>query len=298
LAQVDTLRDVANPTPSPRPSPAAGPRRFLRGCLIGLGALMTAITVLILGLWLAVRTAPAEYAPMTEPAAIDRSAIRAEDELVRLRNWIAATLATEARRGANRTPRTPVEQAGESFTLTLSDTDLTALGLKWARLDGYEQQYQQYLTNPTLRFTNGGVVLAGTSAAGPVLSIRFGLGLEGEQLRVRLESLRAGRMPIPKAIIGQVRERMMEEIAARSRQWKLDARLDARGLGNTAFTLAVAARLAQAVLSDQPTDSALMIPIDDRRSLPVRITALTSDAGTLTVTLNVVPFERRSQLRP
>lgn len=240
-------------------------------------------------------------ARVTDPAAIDAGARRVEDKLVEARNWAAAVAAKEARdrKGATSSRRPAGEEPAAEFELTFSAEELTSFLLKWTRVQGWEEQYRQYVTDPAVGVESGGLTVAGRVTGMPVvMSIRLRPVLTAESLRLRLESVRGGRLPLPVSVARGQLTRLDGPLSRSLDRWKRDARLDDRGLANTALALATSGRLLLAGVRDMPTDAVIALPVDERRSVLVRlIDVATAPDGVRLKARPLTPDERAAWLR-
>lgn len=284
------------PSSAAPPVPAKG--RWRRR--LGVAALLLVGAAVVAGGLLVGR--PGWYtARVTDPAVIDAGARRVEDKLVEARNWAAAVAAKEARdrKGATSSRRPVGEEPSAEFELTFTAEELTSFLLKWTRVQGWEEQYRHYVTDPAVGVEAGGLTVAGRVTGMPVvMSIRLRPELAGETLKLRLAAVRGGRLPLPTSVATSQLARLDGPISRSLDRWKRDARLDDRGLANTALALATSGRLLLAGVRDTPTDAVLALPVDERRSVLVRLTDVsTGPEGVRLKARPLTPDERAAWLR-
>lgn len=278
--------------------------KILIGALAGSAVLLLLVTG---GVWLRARSAPAWYRPPTDPQAVDRSARQFEDRLVEVRNTAAAIAAAEARARRSANPQASTPQTGE-FELRLPAGEATAFLLKWAKLEGWEARYSQWVEEPMVTVEGGCVVVGGKLAGVPGLGggvagvhLRPELSENGEAIRLTLDRVTVGGLTLPSALISGQLARARDPLARGVQRWSADARVDANGLTNFPTALALAGRVVLGTIDGKGAEPVLSLPVDDRRGVLVRVTAVRvegrGEAGVVVVRGRpVAPGERSGVL--
>lgn len=286
-----------------------------------VGVVLLLVVVVLVGVW-QVRGVPWWYVPVGDGGVIDRDSRQLEDRLVVLRNEAGAIVAAEARarlaqaastRGAGKGSSTrggvgQVPAVGGELVLVVPPSELTAFVLKWARLNGWEEGYQQFVSDPTVSIVERRVVFAGRvkQAGGAVVSVHVrpvftddgaagGVGGVGK-VALLVERVTVGRMPVPVSwVMGEVvkeRGRLVGEVE----RWGKDARLDSRGMANSAMTLELGGKLLLGVVDQVAVAGVVALPGEDGRGLPVYVTGVSVEGGVLTVRARAVPVGERRRV--
>jgi hypothetical protein len=260
------------------------------------------VVVVVLGLGITallayrrVQAVPVWYRQMMNPEQIDRAAQRAEDKLIESRNWAGAIAAAEARASRGNTRPSPMPVA-EEFSVRVSDEELNAFFLKWARLNGWDRQINQYVADPVVATHDGAIVLAGKmkDLGGVLLSMHFKPVLEGDKFAMRLVRVTGGQLDLPTSKAQEQLDKMKGPLGEATDRWRRDARLDSKGQANSALTLAALGRVAMSILTREPVEAVAFLPVDDRRSVPVRLTRVNVVDGHIEVAARPVPAEERA----
>lgn len=245
-----------------------------------------------------VSATPIWYQRLTDPEKIDVAAARAEDKLVESRNWAAATAAQEARlaRGVTRPQRGAPEMAPppEELTLRVSDEELNAFFLKWSKLQGWEENLAKYVTDPVLATHDGAIVIAGKvkgtpALEGTVVAMHFTPSLKDGQFTMALTRVTGGRLDLPVSAVEDQLKRGQDALGEALTRWRRDAKLDSRGQANSALMLTAAGRVMMSVLTHEPVEAVAFLPVDDRHSVPVRLTRVVVEKGGIELAAKAVP---------
>jgi hypothetical protein len=254
--------------------------RRLRRILLwsSVPAIVLACAGLVLGLLLL--STPAYYRPPAmEPAALESSARQVEDKLIDLRNAAAE-----------------VPPAG-SLVVTFGQEELNAFVLKWSELNALRGQYERFVRRPMVAFEPGRLIFAAEASAGPtevILSLHAGLRLDPSAgLVLSVESVRAGRIPLPEAAWGEAIASLRGEMARQLPGWQRGARLNRSGWANEDAVKAVYARLILDALAGRGSSPVVIIPVSSGRGVPVRVSGLELRDGTTTLTLIPLPAGER-----
>ena len=241
--------------------------------------------------WLLVRRTPAWYGPETRTPAQRATAARTvEDTLVRLHNWSAV----RAQPSAATAP-------AATYPLSFTDAQLDAFFDKWAAFRDRRATIEQYVHDPRLVVQDGHLILVGQlKETGLVVSlfIQPAVAADG-RLRLTLDRVVAGVVPVPDAFFAAQRASLERTLAADLPAAQAAARLDADGLANGPAATASMNQMLLAMLRGQPAEPVVFVPVTAAGAsplLPVRVTAVTAQDHTLTLTAQAMTLAERRAL--
>ncbi len=117
---------------------------------------------------------------------------------------------------------------------------------------------------------------------------------------VRLEKVTVGLLRVPVGWVEAAMKSGAARVSAEVGRWRVDARLDERGRGNSAMVLASGGRLLVGVLRGEGVEGAGFLPMDDRRGLGVKVVGVAVEGegaeGVLRLRLRVVGKADRTGL--
>ncbi len=235
-------------------------RRWLRWTCVALAA---AGLVALAGLWLALAHVPGWYQPMIVPPS-EYQIVR--DDLVMAAEEFSTALV-----------------AGEPFRFALTQQELNEwISARWQIWPAAEEWVPRWLAEPMVVFKPDRIIVAGTLERGwlrTVASLHLRVIAEADALRVRLEGLHGGSLPVPATMI----EKQLAEFAGQTQE-----RL-ARGQASPQAKAVNAAELEQS------------IALPNEFTWPngrydFRIEAIDVDDGRIIVTVR--PLGQRRKARP
>jgi hypothetical protein len=197
--------------------------------------------------------------------------------------------------------RAVATQPSRPLRVDFTEEELNASFQKWDQLYGWTQRYQAYVQNPTVVLHDGRLVLAGNSKElGTVVSLHFEPKLTKDgQLDLRLERVLAGRLPIPQTFLEKYRNSAMSKLQAALPDLQRKAQMKPDGSANSEAMAAAMGKLFLHVLAEEPAEPVIFLPVGQSRSVPVRLTDVSIDDQTQTLSLTVKPLnaaERASLL--
>lgn len=229
------------------------------------------------------------------------AADRAEKKIIRTREWVNDLWVSEhrsIRAGATGAATAPAAtRPADPFTVSFTEHELNAFSEKWSRT--WDQRYRETLTDPVVIFREDRIILAATlTDLGAVAGFHFYPRInEQGQLRLTLESVRAGRLPMPEMVWAGQRDRAIEGLRRRLPDWQRGARIEPNGVANPDAVAAHMTKLLFDVLAGRPHEPVLFIPFaDDGRAVPVRLTAMQIADGQLTLTVESMTADERTAL--
>ena len=279
-------------------------RKWIKRSLLGIAVVLTAAAAL--SYW-AFKGTPAYYQrPQLSAQERADAATRAEQKFIRTREWANDLWAGEQRSlvagqgGSATKPATfaATARAGEPFTVSFTEHELNAFFEKWSK--SWEQRYQQHVRDPAVVLRDGRIILLGTLVdAGTIASFHFRpLVDDADQLRLTLESVRAGRLPMPEMVWAAQRDRLVAGLQRRLPAWQRGATIAPNGVANADAVAAHMSKLLLDVLERRPREPVLFLPFeDDGRAVPVRLTDVRVAEGELTLTVEpMTPADRAGLL--
>ena len=185
----------------------------------------------------------------------------------------------------------------DPFTVSFTQRELNALGDDWR--GEWEHRFEETLNDPVIILREDRIILAGTMTdLGAVASLHLFPRIDEQgQLLLTLESLRAGRLPMPEMLWAAQRDKLVAELRRRLPDWQRDAQIEPNGVVNADAVAAHLSKLLFDVLARRPREPVLFIPVkDEGRAVPVRLTAVQVTEGELTLTVESMTADERTAL--
>jgi len=190
-------------------------------------------------------------------------------------------------------------QPAGALQLVLSEDELNAFFDKWDKSFGWSRRYDRYIADPQIVLHDHHIILAAdVKEMGMLVSVHFEPVLENEKLRLRVVNVLGGQLPLPQAVWGGYRQKLEQSLREKIPQWRAGAKIGPDGANGDAVYVAMAELLAH-VLNDEPAEPFIFVPYSARhadRYLPVRLTDVSIDNQTLTLTGEPVPPPQRAAL--
>jgi hypothetical protein len=192
----------------------------------------------------------------------------------------------------------PVEAATQPALLTLSFTqdELNATLWKWS--GPYKANYERYVTDPFISLQTGTITLMATSPEfGRVLSAGFEPKIDEKgMLHCDLGSLKLGSLPLPEGVLSSKREKLEAALMAKLPQWQTGAKIDATGVANSDAKAADLSKMILQLLHHEPSPAVIFVQNDAKHTIPVRLTKVTVEEGSLTITVQPMTAGERGEL--
>lgn len=233
----------------------------------------------------------------SDPKQMAAAAHRAEQQVNRTLSWAADQ---QAHADSVRAGLPASTQPARTFEISLTQDELNGFFQKWDSTFGWAHHYDSYLSDPQIIVRDGQLILAATvKAKGWVVSINFSPRLEDGKLKMPVERVRAGRLPLPQAFWETYRVRLESKLGQKLPAWKARAQIRSDGTANGDTVAAAMSELLLDSLQDRAAPAVLFLPYDvrsSRRSLPVKLTQLRIVDNTLTLSLEPMPVAERTAL--
>jgi uncharacterized protein YpmS len=218
------------------------------------------------------------------------AANRADQKLLDLFTWAASARAQQLRK-INGIAK-PGEQPIGAKTVTFDEDEINSFATSWNSpgKTALEHRISHYFTDGRVVLEPDSLILVGQCPAFNTLaSAEFNPRIDGQgNLRVDLDSLRAGMLPVPQSAMGgqllRLRELLRQQLFVESPAIRIDS-------AQTANSAALAASWLQLLLrslTDRAADPILIIPFDLSdlsRGFPAKLTDVKIVEGQITLTL-------------
>lgn len=264
---------------------------FKRLLLIAALFLAGMIVLAAIGFGLS-RKRPAIYRPYVFDAArqqvINQKAV---DKLLATRHLVATNWSQQVQ--AQRAGTTRPIQA-EPRTVTFSEEELNAF-----LQHNFKDALASYVREPGIFLAPGKVVLAGEvpQAGASVLSFHFEPRIEeNDQLRMNLANCYIGSARVPRSVFGSHLEKVRASIESRMPGWQKYAAFDRAGAANDAAAYAAMGKLVLSILDDTTADNVVFLADEGGRQLPLRLTDILIEAGSITLTIEATTADERKAI--
>jgi hypothetical protein len=221
--------------------------------------------------------------------------------MIETHNWAAEARAREtAKARGTLSTRAATRPFAAGNTLSFTADELNAFFQKWSPPAKWDPQVRRYISDPVLILHDERLILAGTvTNLGAVVSLHFEPMLDEKgMLHLQLRRVLAGKLPLPSSLWEGQRQRLADSVKGKLPNFQRLARMDSTsGATNGAGVAAAMTKLLLSVLSDQPADPVVFLPLDDKRGLPAKLTAVRIADGALNLTVEAItPREREEFL--
>jgi hypothetical protein len=276
-------------------------RKWIKRSLLGIAVVLTAAAAL--SYW-AFKGTP-EYYHRPQLSAQERSdaANSAIKKFGNTKEWANSLWVTEQRTindGAPSTGAPTTQAAQQPFTVSFSEHELNAFFQDWSPTLGWADKLATYVKEPAVALRTDRIIVVGTLVdIGAIASFHFQpLIDDAGQLRLTLESVRAGRLPMPDIVWAAQRDRLVGGLQRRLPAWQKGATIAPNGVANRDAVAAHMSKLLFDVLERRPREPVLFLPFeDDGRAVPVRLTDVRVGDGELTLTVEpMTPADRAGLL--
>jgi hypothetical protein len=216
------------------------------------------------------------------------------ETLSQVREMEAYAAATAA--AADPDDKRPVAaQPADKLKVTFTEAELNAAFRKWDRLYGWTERYRSHVRNPSIVLHDGRIIVAGESTElKSIVSLHFEPRLEPkDQLTLSLESILAGRLPVPQAFLEKYRTSARSRLQAALPNLQDKAELQKDGSANSEAMAAAMAKLFLRALANEPGEPVLFLPVGDQRSVPVKLTAVGIEDKELSLTVKPLNAKER-----
>jgi uncharacterized protein YpmS len=249
---------------------------------------------------------PSGYLPRLLTAA-DREAAAKRLELEKLPQLLnlanqAQANAASAHRAQARGEDAPAASTRPIAPVTVTFTQDEINASLWKQVERYKSTYERYLSDPYVVLDEGAIVLMGkVPEFGRVASAYFEPRLdENGMLRCDLTSLKLGSLPLPEGLLTKQRQKVETALRSRLPEWQTKADIGPTGVINADGRAAALGQLVIRLINRQPSPAVVFLPKDFERpnkgSVPVKLTHVGVEKGSLTITVQPMDAEERTAL--
>jgi uncharacterized protein YpmS len=249
---------------------------------------------------------PNAYLPRLLSAAEREAAAKSLEleKLPRLLNLAnqAQANAASAHRAEARGEDAPAASTRPIAPVTVTFTQDEINASLWKQVERYKSTYERYLSDPFVALDEGKIVLMGTVPEfGRVASAYFEPKLdENGMLRCDLTSLKLGSLPLPETMLTKQRQKVENALRSRLPEWQNKADIGPTGVINADGRAAALGQLVIRLINRQPSPAVVFLPKDFERpnkgSIPVKLTQVAVEKGSLTVTVEPMDAQERTAL--
>ncbi len=269
--------------------------------LVVLAALVgCALVACVVGLVL-FRAEPDWYRlPQFSAEEREAAAQRATNKLAQIQNQAARARAAErmAQAEPSTGPTPTTHPSANAITVTFTDDELNAFFYKWIAWNNWKASYDPYVSDPVLVLDGARLILAArVKELNTVASLHVRPNVDAQgRLRLDIERVLGGNLPLPEAVLGDYRARLSRSIASRLPRWRHAAALDRAGSPNTPLILATMSTLLSDVLDERPAEPVLFLPLVDQGAVAVKLTHVKIEDHAMTLTVEPLNASDRATL--
>jgi hypothetical protein len=186
-------------------------------------------------------------------------------------------------------------------TFKISEDELNSFIDSWPSPDEsrLRRKMARYFTDGRVGLQEGRIILAGQSTEWGVLaSASFEPSIDEQgQLHFRLRQISAGQLPVPRAVVNGKVDQVRGVLQAHLPAYQQLAGIDATFAANGSTSAAAMTKLMLQGLDDEPSEAVVFIPFDLQnlsKTVPVRLSAISVDEGSMTATLQPMTVEEES----
>ena len=225
-----------------------------------------------------------------------------EDKLVGVRDWAMDATGHERNRRSGIKPGAPgyVQAPDPVRHLTFTEAELNAVFNKWDDQMKWKQRYSHYVEDPVLVLQDEHLIMAGTiKELDMLVSIHLTPSLDADgNLRLTLDRVMGGRLPLPHALWDSYRERLANLVADRIEESRQNAAMTSDGSMNTDAMIVSMNKLLLRALNSEPADPILFFHNDNHSNLPVKLTQVKIADKTIEMTVVLLdPTQREALLK-
>ncbi len=272
--------------------------RWIRRGMIGAVCVVIGVLVAVATMWRLAALAPSWYrVPEWSPADIAAASQSAQDKFTETSAWASAARGAQLRARSGTVSTRAPEPAAE-FTVSFTQDEINAFWRQWSEARGWDVAASPYIEQPLIAFDNGTVIVAARAVElRTVVSVHLRPTITDEgMLDIRLARLLGGRLALPTALVSEPRQKLVEAIRGDLDARRGEARINPSGAANDQALRASIMRGLLGILTDQPTDAVLYLPLLGGGWVPVKIIDLTVGNGVLTLTARPMDPAERSVL--
>jgi hypothetical protein len=248
---------------------------FLVILVIGLAALLGTSYYLI-------HRTPEWYKPLAmNSEEMEAAANRAFNKVAAIHNMADQAAAQESASAHN--PKVATRPDIKPITVTFTQEELTAFILRWSTLNS--EMVDKYVKGPQFVLQDGQIIFGGQVAdLGQFVSLHLEPSLDEKGMLNLDMSIKAGKLPLPRATIESKLSKAQATLERWLPEWQKNAKIEAGGANSDAVKAAMTELLLN-TLNEKPSQPVFFMPIGDRKTVPVKLTDISVDKGSVTLTV-------------
>jgi hypothetical protein len=235
-----------------------------------------------------------------DPAAREAAAARAENEFQRTIDWASSQQAAELRvlAGPQVSPASAPAAADRALTIHFTEQELNAAFEKWGSAYGWNDKYGQYIADPRVVLHDGRVIVAGeVKDLGTLVSLHFEPHVDPDgRAHFDLVRVLGGRLPLPQSMFDKYRRQLEQRLRSALPALQQGASIAPDGSTNEKAVNAALSKLLLHVLAGEPAEAVLFLTANRGRKVPVRLTGVTIDGKSISVTVETQNAAERAEL--
>jgi hypothetical protein len=215
---------------------------------------------------------------------------RVDQKFADVFSWAAAVEAQQVRHRIGRAAANEPEIGTKTVVITEDEFNAFVENWQSPNKPEFQKWFSTYFTDGRIILEDNAILLGGQSKdLGTLISVEFDPSINAQgQLRLDMQSVSAGRLPLPRAVLGNRLAVLHDWLARRLAENQNWAEIDPTMVANGCAMAAATSRLLLDAMDDAPSDPILFVPFnlrDLRQSLAVRVSALKVAQGSITLTL-------------
>lgn len=242
------------------------------------------------GYYLSRRT-PSWYKPLAmDSHELDAAANRVLGKLGHIHDMADEAAAHET--SANHNPGAATKPGVDPLTVTFTQVELTAFVVRWSNWKS--ELFEKYITGPQFVLKDGQIIFGGQIAElGQFGAIHLEPSIDAKgMLHLDIAEIRAGQLRVPQAFVESHLAKARAALTQWLPAWQQNAKIEAGGANPDAVKAAMTELLLN-TLNGKPSQPVFFMPIDKKKTVPVKLTDVAVDGGTITLTVQPLTAEER-----
>jgi uncharacterized protein YpmS len=270
--------------------------KWIKRFFVFLIVLVIGASAFVATTWWLARRKPTWYKPLAMDSREMRAAAnRAINKVIALHNMADEAAANESSRQWRQDHGAATKPALKPLTVSFTQEELTAFVVQWSTLHADQSdKIERYVNGPQFVLADGQIKFAchitELDQIG-VLKVEPSIDDKG-RLDLDIVSISAGSLPVPEVFIQKHLIKAQQAVLHWLPSWQQGARLGPEG-ANTDAVKAAMAKLLLNTLNHQPASPVLFMPIDQHKTVPVKLTDVSVGKGTISLTVEPLSAAER-----
>jgi uncharacterized protein YpmS len=236
---------------------------------------------------------PTWYKPLAMSSReLDAAANRAINKVIALHNMADESAANDSSKAWRQEHGAATKPAVRPMQVTFTQDELTAFIVRWSTL--HSDKVEKYVTGPQFVLEDGQIKFAcHITELDQVGVLRLEPSIDDKgQLMLDVVAISAGSLPVPEALLEKKLTKVQTLLASWLPAWQQSAKIGPEG-ANAEAVKAGMTKLLLNTLRHQPASAVLFMPIDQHKTVPVKLTQVSVGKGTITLTVEPLTAEGR-----